>query len=725
VTARMEPSPIGSSRAESSKTSGPRSPGDVPRAVSGLHLPALDGLRGVAILSVIAFHLGLGWASGGFLGVDLFFVLSGFLITSLLLEEWGTTVRIKLGAFWGRRARRLLPAVFAVVIVVIVYAVATQRYSAVVPNSVVARTQFNDLRGDALSTLFYFANWNQIFLHPLLSPLSHAWSLAVEEQFYLVWPLVVLGIVRLSPARWRTVGIAVCVAGALASAGDMAVRYRSADFLRVYYATDTRAFELLVGAALGTMVAARPQPDSRSRARLRLCAAPAAVGVVVIGATVRSTSESWLYRGGLLAFALLVALVIADVRQLDRGLLARGLSVRPLRWVGTISYGLYLWHWPVVYYLYTGRTALSGFGLDVVRVAATFALATASYYLLERPVRQRRFVGLRPKLLAPSAALVAVLVVIVGTTPSVAAPVRAWKGGGLKPGAGAGVAGAGGLDGETTIPLPVGFVPSASDPLRVLVIGDSVMEQAQWGITDALDSTGVAAVVPDAPERWGLTSPGADATLRREVTAHRPQIILAAWSADDAEARSHPARYQQTLDAAIGTMLAPGDGVAGVVFLQLPAFGPTPRIIESSPSARSWNLSAEGQTWWNDAVRRAPARFPGKVMFFPVGSSLEIDGHYTSWLPPVGPPPVGQHPTSTGDWVRVRASDGVDLCPPGITRYAAPVAQDLIGMFSLPPPRDGWWNGYDIVVGAYDDQDPSRARTCPDDHPPAVDTAQS
>ena len=165
-------------------------------AVTGRHLPALNGLRGVAVIGVVAYHLQLGWAKGGYLGVDLFFVLSGFLITTLLLEEWAGNGRINLAAFWGRRARRLLPALFLVVVALALYLVVNGLWGGPGANGLV---DLSGLRGDAISTLLYVNNWHSIFAHQSYfaqfstpSPLQHTWSLAIEEQFYLVWPLVLL-----------------------------------------------------------------------------------------------------------------------------------------------------------------------------------------------------------------------------------------------------------------------------------------------------------------------------------------------------------------------------------------------------------------------------------------------------------------------------------------------------------------------------------------------------
>ena len=213
------------------------------------HQPALDGLRAVAVLAVIAYHLGYGWARGGYLGVDTFFVLSGYLITSLLVVEFNGARRIDLRAFWARRARRLLPALLLVLGAVTVWAALVLR-----PD------QLGSLRGDGLATLFYGANWRFVAsgqsyfdVFSAASPLRHAWSLAIEEQFYLVWPLIAFACLRLARGRTRLLG-AFCIAGAAGSIVLMASLYDPADPSRAYYGTDTRAHALLIGALLAVVL---------------------------------------------------------------------------------------------------------------------------------------------------------------------------------------------------------------------------------------------------------------------------------------------------------------------------------------------------------------------------------------------------------------------------------------------------------------------------------------
>src|SRR6201993_187618 len=272
--------------------------------------PGLDGLRGVAVAAVLLYHGGVSWSAGGFLGVEMFFVLSGFLITSLLVAEWGRSGRIVLRAFWARRARRLLPALFALVAAIGVY-YALGGPTQAVPN----------LENDGLSTLLYFNNWHQIAngtnyfaASGPISPLQHTWSLAIEEQFYVVWPLVVLGVLALARRRGASgrpplqILLGLTVAGALASAVDMALLFGGRHGLdRVYYGTDTRAAGLLIGASLAiavTLHRRRPGPTRRpamtpARRRLLGGAAVVALAAIATGVGFVGGSDAWLYPYGL------------------------------------------------------------------------------------------------------------------------------------------------------------------------------------------------------------------------------------------------------------------------------------------------------------------------------------------------------------------------------------------------------------------------------------------
>jgi peptidoglycan/LPS O-acetylase OafA/YrhL len=405
------------------------------------YMPALDGVRGVAVLGVMAFHGGVSWLGGGFLSLDTFFVLSGFLITSLLITEWRSSGAIRLGAFWARRARRLLPALLLVLVFVVAYA-----------NWVAPAGTYPGLRLDALSTLFYVANWHFILVGSdyfarsgLPSPLTHTWSLAVEEQFYLVWPLVVLAALRLGRGL-RTL-MTISVVGAVASAVAMALLFRSgASITRLYFGTDTHGQSLLVGAILAVALAGRTAKSARAdgpggpgpsqsgnpawlaSGRWATWWLPllGAAGVVATGLLWwrASFTSGLVWQGGVLVAALSTAAVLCSVVCAPASLLAAALSFRPLRYVGRISYGMYLWHYPLYQWIDGARTGLTGTPLLALRFGATVAVASASFFLVERPVRQHRLLRQwRAWLVAPAAVGGVAAVLIVATTgPGAAAP---------------------------------------------------------------------------------------------------------------------------------------------------------------------------------------------------------------------------------------------------------------------------------------------------------------
>jgi peptidoglycan/LPS O-acetylase OafA/YrhL len=369
------------------------------------HLPGLDGLRAVAVLAVVIYHAGLGGLPGGFLGVEVFFVISGFLITAILLGEHRATGRIDPVGFWFRRARRLLPALFFLLAMTLAFAVL------VVPEEL-AR-----LRGDAIAAVAYATNWHliagdQSYFESIGRPslFVHLWSLAIEEQFYLAWPLV-LGVILLVGRR---TALALTLLGAAGSAAWMAVQFDpAADPSRVYYGTDTRLTGLLLGAALAFVcvppVSSLPTlgPGLSRRQRRRALATAASVGrwgstklgwaldAVAIAAlaglgaffALASAFEPWLYQGGLAVLALLTTAVIAAAVH-PRAHVGRLLDLPPLRWVGTRSYSIYLWHWPIF--------ALTRPGLDVpfeapatlaIRLVVTALAAEISYRFVEMPIR--------------------------------------------------------------------------------------------------------------------------------------------------------------------------------------------------------------------------------------------------------------------------------------------------------------------------------------------------
>ena len=327
---------------------------------TGRHVPALDGVRGLAVVAVLLFHGGVSWARGGFLGVDAFFVLSGYLITTLLLDS------PDLRDFWVRRARRLLPAL-----------------AVFVPVTLALGVVLNAPFRDALASVVWLSNWRFMsggYFAATAEPSAfrHTWSLAVEGQFYVVWPVVVVLLCR----RSRFAVLAVASVGACLSALLMATAWTPyGDPARAYYGTDTRAQALLVGAALAVVLAGRTATLPR-RAFLSLSGLAGAV-VTVWAWHTSSGGAHDLYGGGFLLVAVATAAVIASVVAVPRGPLARALSVRPLTTVGRVSYGIYLWHWPVFLLLTRSRTGLGGWPLLVERVVVTGVLAALSWRYVE------------------------------------------------------------------------------------------------------------------------------------------------------------------------------------------------------------------------------------------------------------------------------------------------------------------------------------------------------
>jgi len=683
--------------------------------------PALDGLRGIAVLAVLAYHASLPPARGGFLGVDLFFVLSGYLITAILVAEWVATGGIDLRRFWARRARRLLPALLLVLAAVAVYA------ALVADPAEQAR-----LRADGLATLAYVANWQQVlaqvsyfeqFTQPSL--LKHAWSLGIEEQFYLVWPLLLLGALALlararlargrgplpPAATARRLGwlLVATVAAALGSAALMArLHVPGADPSRVYYGTDTRAQALLAGAALAILAAwrgargpdpgadRRPDPSTdpwapptprvgwvtpeepeepeepeavearrserppiwrwvrRAAAVLVAASGPGALAVLVaLMAAVRDRDDR-MYRGGLLLVAVAAVLVIAAAVR-DGGPVRRVLSLAPLRLVGVVSYGLYLWHWPVYSFLTPDRTGWSGGTLLAARLWVTFVAALGSYVLLERPIRGGPVLAGRGLATATGAITATACLLVLATTGGRAAlPGSALAAGSDAdlPGAGVplndpgavvgpgsrAVASVARRDGTGDVggDAPGKGKGSNGKEIRVFLAGDSVaftlafnlsrQTQAAAGmrVIDAAElGCGVARAAnfvdgqPEAqapacqrwPELWRERLIGA----RAEVAV----VVLGAWEVYDKYDQgrvlevgtpAYDAYLQQELDFALGTLTT--QGVRTVLFTNVPCFKVPDTRLASEADAR--NDPARG-AWVNQVLGRFASRHPGVV----------------------------------------------------------------------------------------------------------------
>jgi peptidoglycan/LPS O-acetylase OafA/YrhL len=389
------------------------------------HVPALDGVRGIAIALVLAYHFEVPGVRGGFLGVDLFFVLSGFLITTLLLDEHRASSRIDLVGFWYRRARRLLPALFlliAVVVIVAVWATPIEK---------------GELRWDLLAALGYAANWRfiaagQSYFNEFMtaSPVRHLWSLAIEEQFYLAWPLIVsAGFVALwvgtRVLRGWKLGAALLGIAALGSAALMALTYHEADPSLAYFSTFARAHELLVGALAAVLLAHVSRMRSVIGQYAGAIAATGLLAVLIAGVLTGDTDAAY-YLGGSLLFslaaaALIVALVVGAT---SRGSAHRILRLRPLVWLGVISYGVYLWHWPLTIWLRPEIVHVDGPLLFALRLGATLLIASASFYLVERPIRRGT---LGPIRLRPAIALVAAVAGFAVLSTGTVLATRGWE----------------------------------------------------------------------------------------------------------------------------------------------------------------------------------------------------------------------------------------------------------------------------------------------------------
>jgi peptidoglycan/LPS O-acetylase OafA/YrhL len=455
---------------------GRRGPASIP------HIRGLDGLRGVAVLGVLLFHAN-GRLRGGYLGVDLFFVLSGFLITSILLRQHDRTGAIDLRAFWLRRARRLMPALLSLMPAIALYA-----------KTLAGEAELASLRTDALATMGYVANWRAVVAHRSYwemfaapSPLEHTWSLAIEEQFYVVWPLVVAATLALGRGRgalvpereWdktraakRRALLVLTLVLTLASAAAMTLLYEEGSTTRVYLGTDTRGAAILIGALLAIAGGAAASGARTSR-RIDIAGAFAAVVLALAWGWLDGQSEL-LYRGGFWATEIAAAVLILCCVRSPAGFVARALSVRPLTALGAISYGVYLWHWPIYVVLTEERVGLGGLALLTVRIAVTLVIAATSYRYFERPIREHGLRWGRPLVVVPCAVALALVFVIAGTrvvgaspppssSPAIVAPARSVT----EP-----------EESREKPPIPFGVIPPASElppgTLRVLVLGDSV-----------------------------------------------------------------------------------------------------------------------------------------------------------------------------------------------------------------------------------------------------------
>ena len=351
------------------------------------YMPGLDGLRAVSVLAVMAYHLNVEWASGGLLGVAIFFVLSGYLITDQILQQWKKDGRLHLTNFWIRRVKRLIPSMIVMLIFVAVWLLISDP------------SRLSALKGDFVSSALYVNNWYLIF-HDVSyferfgpqSPIGHLWSLAIEEQFYLLWPLLLFLLLHLTRQRGKLV--LIIMVGSIVSALAMGILYTpGADPSRVYYGTDTRAFGLLIGAALAVIWPSVPARSRISVTHSKLMDIAGVLLLIILLWMIVHTDEygSFLYEGGLFLVSILTAILIAILAH-PHSRLGKFMGLRPLRWIGVRSYSLYVWHFPIMVLTSSNVNTEQGSVVRIIfQILASVLFAIVSYTYIEEPIRRGTF----------------------------------------------------------------------------------------------------------------------------------------------------------------------------------------------------------------------------------------------------------------------------------------------------------------------------------------------
>lgn len=617
------------------------------------HLPALDGLRGLAAAGVVAFHAQLEWMRGGFLAVSTFFTLSGFLLGALALAEQRDTGTIDVRAFWGRRFRRLLPAAL----------LAVAGVAAGAPWLATAE-QLATLRGDALAALAYVANWRfiaegrayaDLFADP--SPVQHFWSLSIEEQFFVVLP----GVLLLARGRNRLT-VAAVTATTVASAVASWLVYDPVDAGMVaYYATFTRASEFGVGVLLAALLG-DPAPAGEARVRTALgLAGPVALAALVALWSTTADGSRWLYRGGFPLVALLTGAVIVSLVQ--DGPLARVLGSAPLRALGRRSYGVYLYHWPVLLWMTPSRVGVDGAALLVLQVGVVAALAGASYAWIEQPVRTQRWLPGRAALVAAPCAMALVAGGVVVATADPPTPELVFE--------------------RQADPTTDVTGPTGADTPRVLIVGDSMANNLATGLARAdrafalWDRTTPGCGLAESERRveadagWKAPDPGCRPGWRERWSAAvqeiRPDVVVVqvgtqeVWDrrVDGAEVPfdtpAGRALSAAELDEAIGVLTADG---ARVVLVTLPASNWETWGLRLADPRRSVN-NPQWVADWNERLGAAARRHADRCVLADLAGLLTPSGDYRA----------------TVDGVVVRAGDGLHLTAAG---------QDLAATWLVP-----------------------------------------
>ena len=594
----------------------PRPGGSIP------HRPGLDGLRGLAVAAVVAHHFG--YLPGGYLGVDLFFVLSGFLITSLLLAEARSNDRISLGAFWTRRARRLLPAVVVLLVATAIWA----RFGAAIADR-------PSLRREGIAGVFYMSNWEQIVSgvdywdkFGALSPLRHLWSLAIEEQFYVVWPLVVALIVRRGGARWSIAAVATI--GAVASEAARWLMFDPDEpTSRLYFGTDTRIAAIFFGVVAACMMASpsRARANVARRAVLEVAAIVSLLVLAVAWVGLEGT-DPLLYRGGFTVCGIAATIAVVAAAHRRPGRVAAALSWSPFRWLGTISYGLYLWHWPVVAVLDEQRMGFGGLPLAAVWTVVSLGLAVVSFHVIETPIRRGSAVTRLGVLGRPTrAAFVAVgVTAMVGVT---------WWGTSLSPAEARAVERA---------EREVGEVDDIPDDL----VADPTTPNAS--------NPPVASTSPPStatPER------GATAAFEPYPVGTEPRLMIVGDSVADS----------------IAAPMQAANGSTGATVLNRSLVGCP--LISSMTKERTTDgqimPDREVCTTWRSVWTEGIKKFQPNAALLVLGAANSAD----RWLSGEWHAPCSAEVT---DWLTERVGDAIDLLAPSVDRVAVATTPMTAGM---------------------------------------------
>ncbi|HET8971505.1 MAG TPA: acyltransferase family protein [Candidatus Nanopelagicales bacterium] len=641
------------------------------RTRSLTYAPGLDGVRAIAVLAVLLFHGDVSWLQGGFLGVDIFFVLSGFLITSLLLKELRLTDRVDFRRFYLHRARRLLPALGVVLVGAAVLALT------------IAPDAAERLRGDIVASMFYVTNWWYVvhdlsYFEAIGRPplLQHLWTLAIEEQFYLIWPLIAFGLFRWG-GRMRVASVALIAA----LASTVAMTWISistdapgtADVSRIYFGTDTHAMGLLLGAAFAAVWRMDQLPHRIGAPAQRILTGVGVAGLVGVLAFVLLVRYDtvWLYRGGFLVLAVLTLMLIAAaVHPALR--FGPALGWTPLRYLGTRSYGLYLYHWPIFLVLRPGiDVPWDGFPVLVLRLAVTLAVAELSYRFVEVPVRRgalgrlwkawgewRSRSGLQAWSVAATAMVTAGLVVgLLSTGLSSAPPASAVNGLG-------GLTSIGAEDLSTEPPLPSPDVKKTPPPDDGE--GDGADPSGNGGVTKPPKKVNTRKNFPPGtgPDLTGdpVTAVGDSVLLGAHYAVER---VLPEVTIDAAVSRQFGSVAARILARQKAGRLAPVLVIHTGTNGEIPADQLAALLDELSEETRVVLVNTHVPRPWGDdsnaALAAAAQKYPNVVLADWAGAS---DGHREYFV-----------------------EDGVHLTQPGGRAYSAVIAQALGGCWKPVCPR--------------------------------------